>query len=237
MAFNPASGEVLWKQHDFAGTHSSAIVIRVGGKDEMVLLAGAEVVGMDPSTGEIEWRYPFQSNVMTPLWGDDGILFISSPITSPDRGSRGLKLTRKDGKVYVEELWATKEVRVGYTNAVRSGNLIIACSGEDEEFFMTAIDAATGKIAWQAPGFGMYVAANLVSADGKLIILENGTLSLGIATAGGLELKSKFQLFKESIWSNPTIVGQRLFARDHEQILALDLGNGTSGRLQIGAPP
>ncbi len=234
MAFNPASGEVLWKKHDFAGTHSSPIVIRVDGRDQIVLLAGTEVVGMDPATGEIEWRYPFESYVMTPLSGDDGILFISSPITSPDRGSRGLKLARKDGKVNVEELWATKEVRVGYTNAVRSGNLIIACSGEDEEFFMTAIDAATGKIAWQEPGFGM---ANLVSADGRLIILDNGSLSLGVATAGGFELKSKFRLFKKSIWSNPTIVGQRLFARDHEEILALDLGKGTSGRMQIGAPP
>ncbi len=94
MAFDPTSGNVLWKKHDFAGTHSSPILIRVDGRDEIVLLAGAEVVGMDPVTGEIEWRYPFQSKVMTPLWGNDGILFISSPVTFPDRGSRGLKLTR-----------------------------------------------------------------------------------------------------------------------------------------------
>ena len=223
IAFDPDSGNVQWKKHDFAGTHSSPILIRVDGRDEIVLLAGTEVVGMDPATGDIEWRYPFQSNVMTPLWGDDGILFISSYITSPDRGSRGLKLTRKDGKVNVEEHWATKEVRVGYTNAVRSGNLIIACSGEDDEFFMTGIEAATGKIAWQTPGFEM---ANLVSADGKLIILDNGSLSLGVPTPKGLESKSKFHLFKKSIWSNATIVGQRLFARDHETITALDLGKG-----------
>lgn len=225
MAFDSTSGKVRWNKHDFAGTHSSPILISVGGKDEIVLLAGAEVVGMDPASGDIEWRYPFESNVMTPLWGADGILFISSPITSDDRGSRGLKLTRKDGKVNVQELWATKDVRVGYTNAVRSEKLIIACSGEDDEFFMTALDAATGKIAWQAPGFGM---ANLVIADGKLIILDNGSLALGIATPKDFELKSKFQLFKKSIWSNPTIVGQRLFARDHETIVALDLGEGVA---------
>lgn len=223
MAFDPVSGKVLWKKHDFAGTHSSPIVIRVDGKDEMVLLSGAEVMGMDPANGEIEWRYPFRSNVMTPLWGDDGILFISSDIYSPDRGSRGLKLTRKDGKVNASELWTTKEVRVGYTNAVRSGNLIIACSGEDEEFFMTAIDAATGKIAWQSPGFGM---ANLVLADGKLFIVDGNSLALGIPRADGFELKSKFPLFKQCIWSNPTIVGQRLFAHDHATVVALDLSHG-----------
>lgn len=224
MAFDAASGEVQWKKHDFAGTHSSPILIRVDGKDEIVLLTGAEVVGMDPASGDIEWRYPFESSVMTPLWGDDGILFISTYITSPDRGSRGLKLTRKDGRVNVEELWATKDVRVGYTNAVRMGKFIVACSGEDDDFFMTAIDAATGKIAWQEPGFGM---ANLVSADGKLFILDNESLVLGIATAEGFELKSKFRLFKKSIWSTATIVGQRLFVHDHETIMALDLSKGT----------
>jgi outer membrane protein assembly factor BamB len=223
MAFDPASGEVQWKKHDFAGTHSSPILIRVDGRDELVLLAGAEVVGMDAGTGEIEWRYPFESNVMTPLWGDDGILFVSSPITSLSRGSRGLKLSRKDGKVHVEELWAAKDVRVGYTNAVRLGKFILACSGEDDDFIMTAIDAATGKIAWQSPGFGM---ANLVIAGEKLFILDNGSLALGIATTEGFELKSKFPLLKKSIWSNPTIVGQRLFARDHEMIVALDLSRG-----------
>lgn len=218
MAFDPASGKVQWKKHDFAGTHSSAILIRVGDKDHMVLLAGIEVLGMDPATGEIEWRYPFQSNVMTPLWGDDGILFISSA----DQGSRGLKLTRKDSKVNVEELWTTKELRVGYTNAVRSGNLILACNSKGDEYFMTAIDAATGKIGWQEPGFGM---ANLVYAEDKLFIMDSGTLALATATPKAFEMKSKVPLLKNSNWSNPTIVGQRLFVRDHEVILALDVGN------------
>jgi len=223
IAFDPASGDVQWKKHDFVGTYSSPIVIRLDGRDEIVLLAGTEVVGMDPASGDIEWRYAFKSNIMTPLWGDDGILFISSV----EFGSRGLRLTRKDGGVNVEELWAAKEVNVGYTNAVRSGNLILACSGANDEYFMTAIDVTTGKTAWREPGFGM---ANVVYADGKLIILDNGSLALGIASKEGLQLKSKFTLLKKSVWSNPTIVGQRLFARDHEMIVALDLSH------RAGAP-
>lgn len=216
IAFDLGTGEVQWKKHDFAGTHSSPLLIRLGDRDEMILLAGKEVVGMDPATGEIEWQYSFKSNIMTPVWGDDGILFVSSA----DLGSRGLKLSRKDGKVAVEELWTDKTLEVGFTNAVRSGNLIIACSGRDE-YAMTAIDAATGKIAWQQPGFGM---SNFVLADGKLIIVDNGALALGIPTPEGLQLKSRVPLLKKCVWSNPTIVGQRLFVRDHEMIMALDLG-------------
>lgn len=225
IAFDAGSGAVQWKKHDFVNTYSSPIVIRFDGKDEIVLLAGSEAVGMAPATGEIEWRYPFETqyktNIMTPLWGNDGILFISS---APEVGSRGLKLSRKDGTVNVEEVWTTRKLQVGHANAARVGSHIFACSGEESVFFMTAIDAATGQIAWRERGFGK---SNVVHADGKLIILEeNGSLALATATPEAFQLKSKCSLLKKSSWSPPTLVGQRLFVRDNETIMALDLGDG-----------
>jgi len=229
IAFDAASGAVQWKKHDFVNTYSSPIAIQLDGKDEIVLLAGSEVVGMEPATGEIEWRYPFETqyktNIMTPLWGNDGILFVSS---APEVGSRGLKLTRKDGKVNAEEIWTSKKMQVGQANATRVGDHIFACSGEEAVFFMTAIEAATGKIAWRERGFGK---ANVVYADGKLIILEeDGSLALATATPEAFQLKSKVPLLKKSSWSTPTIVGQRLFVRDNEMVMALDLGNGTGAQ-------
>lgn len=229
IAFDAAGGAVQWKKHDFVNTYSSPIVIQLDGRDEIVLLAGSEVVGLDPTTGEMEWRYPFETqyktNIMTPLWGKDGILFISS---APEVGSRGLKLTHKDGKVNVEEAWTTKKMQVGHANAARVGNLVFACSGEESVFFMTAIETTTGKVTWRERGFGK---ANVVYADGKLIILEeDGSLSLATATPEAFQLKSKAPLLKKSSWSTPTLVGHRLFVRDNETIMALDLGNGAGVR-------
>ncbi len=225
IAFDAAGGAVQWKKHDYVDTYSSPIVIQFDGKDEIVLLAGSEVVGMEPATGEIEWRFPFETeyktNIMTPLWGNDGILFVSS---APEVGSRGLKLTRKGGKVNIEESWTTKKMQVGQANATRVGSHIFACSGEESVFFMTAIEAATGKIAWRERGFGK---ANVVYADGKLIILEeDGSLSLSAVTPEAFQLKSKVALLKKSSWATPTLVGQRLYVRDNETIMALDVGNG-----------
>lgn len=222
MAFDLASGAVQWKKHDYADTYSSPIVANVGGKDEIILLAGTEAIGMDPATGEIEWKYPietqFKTNIMTPLYGPDGILFISS---APGVGSRGLKLNRKDGKVDVEEVWTTMKMQIGQGTAARSGNVIYGPNGSESLFFMTAIEAGTGKVLWRERGF---VKANVIYADGKLIALEeDGNLSISTATPEKFELKSKVQLFKKSAWSTPTLVGQKLFVRDNEVIMALDL--------------
>jgi len=229
MAFDLASGAVQWKKQDTANNYSSPIVIQVGGKDELVLLAGSEALGMDPTNGDVEWRYPFETqfktNVMTPLFGPDSILFISS---APEVGSRGLKLSRKDGKVNVEEVWATKKMQVFQGTAARVGNTIYAANGNETLYFMTAIEAGTGNVLWRERGFGK---ANVIYADGKLIVLEeDGTLSLSTATPEKFELKSKTPLFKKSAWSTPTLVGQTLFVRDDETIVALDL-SAASGRM------
>lgn len=216
IAFDAATGNVLWKKHDFVDFYSSPIVVRFDGAEEIVLLTGSEVVGMAAATGDVEWRFPFKSGIMTPLWSDNGRLFVSSG----EFGSRGLKLSRKDGKVDVQEVWSQKEMRVEWSNAVRAAGLILGCGGWDEKYYLTAIDAESGKIAWQQTGFNM---GNMVHADGKLFILDGGVLTLAVPTREGLGIKSKFKLF-ESVWSNPIIVGQRLYARNHEEILALDLG-------------
>lgn len=225
MAFDLATGAVRWKKHDFVNTYSSPIVVNVGGKDELILLAGSETVGMDPANGDIEWRYPFETqyktNIMTPLYGPDGILFISS---APEVGSRGLKLSRKDGKVNVEEVWSTKKMQVGQGTAARVGNVIYAPNGNETLFFMTAVDAGTGQVLWRERGFGK---AQVIYADGKIIALEeDGNLSINKATPEKFELGSKAQLFKKSAWSTPTLVGKKLFVRDNEVIMALDLSAG-----------
>jgi len=66
-------------------------------------------------------------------------------------------------------------------------------------------------------------------ADGKLIILdEKGTLTMVKASPKAFEVLSSFKLFdlgeKKKSWTLPILVGKRLYARDNDTIVALDLG-------------
>ncbi len=222
LSFDLATGALQWKRHDFANLYSSPIVIQVDGEDEVVLMTGTHVVGLDPASGDIDWELPFETqyktNILTPVWGKDKILFISSV---PEVGSRGLRLAKKDGKIGVAQAWETRKMQIGQGNAVRAGDHIYGSSGDDV-FFMTAIDAGTGNVAWRERGFGK---ANVLYGDGKLIILdENGTLALAKASPEKFEVLSKVSLLKKPAWTPPTLTGKKLFIRDTETIMALDLG-------------
>ena len=62
-------------------------------------------------------------------------------------------------------------------------------------------------------------------ADGKLIILDDeGYLTLAVASPKALDVRSKVQVLKKKAWAAPALVGTRLYIRDNETIMALDLG-------------
>jgi outer membrane protein assembly factor BamB len=224
MAFDQKDGKVVWKRQDLEVSPSSPIIINVGGQDQLVAFMGGQVAGLDPSNGDLLWEHAhpndFGGNISTPVWGEDGLLFVSSAYSG---GSRVLRLTRgKDGKTTPEELWFHRRLRVHHGNAVRTGDYVFGSSGDFGPSFVAAVDVKTGKILWQDRGFSK---ANFVVADGKLIVLdEDGNLALATADPAGLKVHSKVALLEKTAWTVPTLVGTKLYIRDRRSIMAVDLG-------------
>jgi outer membrane protein assembly factor BamB len=179
-------------------------------------------VGLDPDNGELLWRHPHQNrtrtNVSTPVWGGDNLLFCSSAY---DSGSRMLKLTRTGDKTTVEELWYQRRMRVHQTNAIRLGDTVYASSGDFGPSPFTAIDAKSGQILWQDRSLSK---ASFIYADGRFIMLdEDGNLALATPTAEGLKIHTKVELLTRTAWTPPTLAGGRLYLRDRRTVMALEL--------------
>ncbi|HYN85501.1 MAG TPA: PQQ-binding-like beta-propeller repeat protein [Pyrinomonadaceae bacterium] len=224
VAFNQKDGAVAWKRQDLEVSPNSHLVANVGGQDQLIAFMGREVAGLDPQTGDLLWSHPhatdFGLNITAPVYGDDGLLFISSAYSG---GSRVLKLTRdKDGKTTPAELWFHRRLRVHHTTAVRVGDLVYGSSGDFGPAFLAAVDVKTGRVLWQDRSFSK---ANLLYADGKLIILdEDGHLGLATPAAEGLKVVAKVPVMEATSWTAPTLVGTKLYLRDRKKIVALDLG-------------
>ena len=200
----------------------------------MVFVAGGTVQGMDPANGQVLWAYPHDPgndlNCMTPLWGPDNVLFVSSAYQA---GSRAIQLRQEGNVTHADELWFTSRVRFMFLSAVRVGDYVYGTTGDTGPAFLTALDIKTGKSMWQARGFGR---ASLLWADGKTIIMdEDGDLALAKLTPEGATILSQFRLFETVSWTVPTLVGTTLYARDREKIVALDLGK--PGQVAQAAAP
>ena len=222
IAFNQKDGSVAWKNQTLDMSPSSPMIINVNGQDQLIAFLGRVVAGIDPNNGNLLWSHPHVTewglNISMPVWGSDNLLFISSAYSG---GSRVLKLTQKDGKTTVEELWFHRRMRLHHGTAIRIGDYVYGSSGDFGPAFFAAVNVKTGEIAYQDRSFPK---SNLVLADGKLIILdEDGNLALANATPTELKVISKVSVLKNLAWTVPTLVGTKLYLRDRRTITALDL--------------
>ncbi|MGB2715914.1 MAG: PQQ-binding-like beta-propeller repeat protein [Vicinamibacterales bacterium] len=223
VAVHAASGTIAWHTQDFDNGYSSPILIELDGQPELIVFTSAEVAGLNPDNGALEWTHPhpadFGVNVATPIWNADHTLFVSSAYNG---GSRMLRLARKGDRVIVDEVWSTKRVRIHFGNAVRLGSRLYASNGDFGAAPLAAIDAATGEMIWRDRAVAR---ATLVGAGDKLVILdEDGNLTLATPGPTSLTVHAKSPVLSEQAWTVPTLVGTTLYVRDRRQIVAIDLG-------------
>jgi outer membrane protein assembly factor BamB len=230
IALDPADGHLLWGKNDFGNSPSSPTMINVAGQDQLVAFlndggpnAQGLIAGLDPNNGTLLWTHPHKTswglNIALPVWGDDGILVMSSAYGS---GARAVKLTREGGKTTVKELWANNRMRVHHSTMVRVGEIIYGSSGDFGPAPLTAIDVRTGEIKWQERAFPK---ASFVYADGKFFVVdEDGGVSLATFSPAGAKVISKFTLLEHNAWTAPTLVGTKLYLRDRKSIAALEVG-------------
>ncbi len=226
MAFDQASGAVVWKRHDFSSSQSSPILIELGGQEQLVAFVADEAVGLDPASGDLLWRHPHPTtavyNIATPIWSPEvQTLFLTSAYGG---GSRALHLSRGEGGATgVEELWYSPKMKVHFSNALRFGDHVYGSSGTSGSSFLSAIDLATGEIAWKERRLRR---VNLVRVgDTAIAIEEEGRLALVGLAPEGLTIHAEAQVVEDTsrAWTVPTVIGRRLYVRVEEILLAFEL--------------
>jgi len=222
VAFDQTDGSVRWKTDRFRNSFSSPLVAAVAGRPQLLLCMAEELIGLDPDTGKLFWRFPIANqwghNISMPVLTGEDTIFVSSPQV----GARGLRVVAEGDGFRVEPVWSNRRVQVYHGSVVRGGDYVYGSTGVTAPAFLVAVDARTGEIVWRERGMAK---ANCVAADGKLVILdEQGTLYLASASPEQLVVQARARILDRFAWTVPTIVDTTLYARDRNRIVALDLG-------------
>ncbi len=222
MAFHRKTGAVVWKALDFKISYASPILIEAGGQTQAVLVMESQVIGIDPRTGALLWQHPHanntRTNVSTPVWGADDLLFVSSAYSSV---GRVLHLARQGDATEVHEVWTSRDLRVHVANAVRIGDTLYGSSGDFGPSFFRAVDVKTGKVLWEDRTIGK---ASFINAGGRFVMLnEDGDLILAEPAADGLKVLARTPVLTKTAWTPPSMSGSVVYVRDKTQIAAFDL--------------
>ena len=117
-----------------------------------------------------------------------------------------------------------------FNNAVLVGDHLY---GFDNATFK-CLSVATGEQAWAFRGLGK---GSLLAADGNLLIVlsDLGTLLLVEATPDAYTELARFQAMEGKAWTAPTLANGRLYLRDNDEIVALEMKASGAGAASASA--
>jgi outer membrane protein assembly factor BamB len=225
-AFDKKTGDLRWKNLDEPPGYSSPVPFTAGGVRQIVAFTGNSAIGVSPADGTLYWRYPWETryavNAATPLTfhahqGDKvfDYVFISSGY---GRGCALLKIEGENGRFQARPVYEGNQLCCHFSSPVRYRDRIYGFN----ESTLVCLDLRTGAVRWKKSG---YHKGSLLLVDHYLLVLgERGKLELLEASAEEpMPLAGAQPLRSARCWTMPVLAEGRLFLRDEEQVLCLDV--------------
>jgi outer membrane protein assembly factor BamB len=174
IAFDPATGNEKWSLAGEGPSYSSPILTTLLGQEQLVIQVHRRVLGVEPEAGRVLWSLPFvtpcDQNIVTPLRIGDRLL-----VSSLDKGTMALELTRSGTNWTPRVAWHTTEVSMYMSSPVLAGGQVVGLSHRKRGQYF-ALDADTGKVRWTSDGGQGENAAFVVAGESVLALQGDGTL-------------------------------------------------------------
>lgn len=217
MAFDKATGKVLWKTDLDGMCWSTPVAVDVNGKKEIVLNVGAGLYGFDAEKGTGLWSVDIMAtyNSATPVVRD-GVVYVMNQ----GMGEKEFLAVRAGGRGDVtgsHVLWTQTKVGASYCSPLLSGDRLYCLSGQ-----AVALRASDGKILVKKSldGLQNQYSSPILAGDKLLIFTRyNGAYVLA---ADSLEELAHNELGDDSAFNaSPALVGGQIFIRSNQRLYCI----------------
>lgn len=244
VAFNKVTGEEIWRALSAAEPgYCPPMIYELGGRRQLVLWHPQAINGLDPATGEVFWTIPFDvkagMTIATPRKAGerlfvstfyDGPLLLGFEDAQPDLIWRGESHSERN----TDKLHAVMS-----TPFIEDGFIYGICSYGQ----LRCLNLVTGERIWEdlrATGStgdirsrtDRWANAFLIKHEDRFFLAnEAGDLIIAQLTPSGYEETSRAHLIepdnmmagRKVVWSHPAFANRRVYLRNDEEIICVDL--------------
>ncbi|MEM7199026.1 MAG: PQQ-binding-like beta-propeller repeat protein [Planctomycetota bacterium] len=226
VAFDAATGRVLWARHDDDHDYGSAVAVRVDEQLHIVCQMADRAVGVDAASGARLWEFATDGtrtrNCMTPADLGDGTVVVGT-----SKGTWRLDLRQIDGETRrPKTVWASTRIRaqVGNYLFLPQHRVFLGPNSAHPGSRLVALDVDSGALLWRDRGIDCGFVWTM--GDQLLAVASDGELVVARADRAGLTVESSANLLPDNKnWSAPAVAGGRLFVKGTGALLAIELGN------------
>jgi len=209
LALDRATGEERWRALTDRGSYASPLLARLGEREQLIIATGSNLVGLEPTTGEVLWSFPWavqqELTCAQPIVLDAHRVLLSGGY---GKGATLVEVTAGETGWSASEVWSAPSMKNRFNSSVLHEGHVYGL----DEGILACIDAATGKRVWKG---GRYGYGQLLLAQGYLIVLgEDGDLMLVAATPEGHRELHRFRALEGLTFNVPAAAHGRLLLRN-----------------------
>ena len=229
IALDKNTGKEVWKALDESVSNSSPLVIRAGGKRQLIVWTCESVTSLNPATGEIWWREAMVTS------NNDA---IPTPVIQKNRLLiGGLMMELNAGHPAASVLWpetraASKRILSNTSTALMQGDYVFSAKSSGE---LICLEAGTGQQVWQTNSVtDLKTGASIhLTPGGEAVFLftDKGDLIRAQLTPEGYREISRARLLeptapfgsRKCAWAAPAYANRHVFARSDAELVCASL--------------
>ena len=221
VAFDAKAGTVAWTATADEASYSSGVGATIGGRRSAIFLTRNGVVGLDPSTGMVQFERRWRSRIAASVNAASPLVIGDLIFVSAEYGP-GAAVMRVEGSK-VTELWSSDDALSNhYATSVYYDGYLYGYHGR-QEFgpSFRAVEMKTGKVRWSEDRFR---AGSVTLAGNRLVIVrETGELILAEASPEAFRPLARAQVLPATVRAFPAIADGLLYLRNENTLVCLDL--------------
>jgi outer membrane protein assembly factor BamB/enterochelin esterase-like enzyme len=233
VGLDKRTGEMLWSTGEDAVGYQSPILATLAGREQIVAVTNARVLGLAPRSGEVLWSRAFGSEegedgYATPvLLGEDRFLL------SGQQESDAYQLRKTDDGFEVETLWTSRDLKQSLATPVLHADHLYGFSGE----FLTCVDSSNGEKIWKSRPPG---GRGLILVDGHLVIFANdGSVVVVEASPEGYQEQARVKVSEAGTYTYPSFADGTFFVRNTKDFAGVTVGAAGAAEPRVAdvSPP
>jgi outer membrane protein assembly factor BamB len=225
VAFDAATGNVLWRATDDEASYASPVAATVSSRRRVLVITREALVALNPSEGKVTFRYPWRPpmhasvSATTPLVIDD-LIFISASYGT------GATLLRY-GEPTPEKLWSTDDaLSCHYATPVVLNGFLFGFDGRADpglqaESSLRCVELKTGKVRWKEEKLKVGIVT--LAGDHLLVLTEKGELLRAPASPEGFKPTARAQILPFVVRAHPALANGLFYARSKDKLVCVDL--------------
>lgn len=214
IALECATGKVAWEvKRPVAGSWSTPMVIKVGGKEQIITTSNPLAIAYDAASGNELWRVECLSGDVAP-----SPAFGSGFVHVANLGSY-MSALRPDLKGDISKTgigWQSQDDLPDITSLLCHDDLLYLLTTEG---VLTCVDAKTGKKVWNQ-NYNERFNASPIFADGKIYLMEISGKA-HILEAGRAYKEVASPSIGEEVRATPAFVSDRIYIRGKQHLFCI----------------